>query len=498
MVKWQVALITVGLVACVHAGYPRGYSIIHTVSRGGSGGGQGGRGGGIGGLGGGLGEGGLGGGLGGFGGGLGLGGRQGGGVREGGFEGLGGGRGEGERGGLGGGLGGELGGEGRLGVTWELGGRRRLGGRRDWRGLGVVSAAQKAARASPRVSPPRSLSSRSHGRSEAGLGGGQKWSGGALRERLAASGRSSRGVRRCLGGVEVSRAVRKSVSSAAWQCLLAAWQWSRRWPESVSAPVWSVRPRAVRKSSAGVWSGLARRLGVSRGAQEGGLGGGLGGGQEGGLGGGSDGGLGGGSYGGQETGKSYAYFQGPVIGKVQEVRGTVTDKHGKKIEVVDYIVILGALTLVVSVCAQGGGGLGGYGGHETGKSYAIFHGPVEGKVTEVHGSVSDHHGKKHEFIDYVAYPKYKFEYGVEDKHTGDYKQQKEIRDGDKVEGEYQLQEPGGNLRTVKYNSDHKAGFFASVTNHGGNEHVYAIKDKHGHEHQIAKGKSFVHYQGPVV
>lgn len=52
----------------------------------------------------------------------------------------------------------------------------------------------------------------------------------------------------------------------------------------------------------------------------------------------------------------------------------------------------------------GGGGYdGGYGGH-------------------------GHH------VDYYSYPKYNFDYGVKDHHTGDNKEQWEHRDGDHVKG----------------------------------------------------------------
>lgn len=34
-----------------------------------------------------------------------------------------------------------------------------------------------------------------------------------------------------------------------------------------------------------------------------------------------------------------------------------------------------------------------------------------------------------------AHPRYAFEYGVNDPHTGDIKQQKEVRDGEVVKGE---------------------------------------------------------------
>ncbi|XP_053677475.1 cuticle protein 19-like [Anopheles nili] len=77
------------------------------------------------------------------------------------------------------------------------------------------------------------------------------------------------------------------------------------------------------------------------------------------------------------------------------------------------------------------------------------------------GSEGGYEGK-----DYYAYPKYKFEYGVKDYHTGDHKSQWEIRDGDVVKGEYTLDEPDGSTRIVKYHADSKNGFEAVVKNIG--------------------------------
>ncbi|XP_047098485.1 uncharacterized PE-PGRS family protein PE_PGRS20-like, partial [Schistocerca piceifrons] len=140
----------------------------------------------------------------------------------------------------------------------------------------------------------------------------------------------------------------------------------------------------------------------------------------------------------------------------------------------------------------GGGGGGGYlgpGGHA--HSFAYFHGPVEGGHHEIvvdggdggggggghggghggHGHGGHHHthtGGK--YVDYVAHPRYEYAYGVADGHSGDHHSQKESRDGDKVVGEYTIKEPGGNVRTVKYHSDKKGGFFAEVHNSGGNDH----------------------------
>ncbi|KPJ09754.1 Cuticle protein 19 [Papilio machaon] len=75
-----------------------------------------------------------------------------------------------------------------------------------------------------------------------------------------------------------------------------------------------------------------------------------------------------------------------------------------------------------------------------------------------------------EFLEnYDAHPRYAFEYGVNDPHTGDIKQQKEERDGDVVRGQYSLVEPDGSVRTVDYVADWETGFHANVHN---------SKDKH--------------------
>ncbi|XP_018572822.1 cuticle protein 19-like isoform X2 [Anoplophora glabripennis] len=66
----------------------------------------------------------------------------------------------------------------------------------------------------------------------------------------------------------------------------------------------------------------------------------------------------------------------------------------------------------------------------------------------------------------VAYPKYRFEYGVKDGHTGDIKEQSEERDGDVVKGEYSLVEPDGTVRKVQYEDDGHSGFNAVVTRSG--------------------------------
>jgi hypothetical protein len=62
-----------------------------------------------------------------------------------------------------------------------------------------------------------------------------------------------------------------------------------------------------------------------------------------------------------------------------------------------------------------------------------------------------------------AYPSYNYAYRVADSRTGDKHSQQETRNGDTVVGHYSLQEPDGNVRTVKYIADNN-GFQALVHN----------------------------------
>jgi hypothetical protein len=95
--------------------------------------------------------------------------------------------------------------------------------------------------------------------------------------------------------------------------------------------------------------------------------------------------------------------------------------------------------------------------------------------------VSEHHipahYDSHHHEDFHAYPKYKFEYGVKDPHTGDHKSQWEIRDGDVVKGEYTLDEADGTKRIVSYTASDKEGFNAVVKKVGHAHHL-----PHGHHH----------------
>lgn len=65
-------------------------------------------------------------------------------------------------------------------------------------------------------------------------------------------------------------------------------------------------------------------------------------------------------------------------------------------------------------------------------------------------------------VDYFSHPAYKYDYGVKDSKTGDHKTHWEHRDGDKVTGEYTVDEADGTKRIVSYTSDKKNGFQAIV------------------------------------
>ncbi|XP_014286480.1 cuticle protein 7 [Halyomorpha halys] len=77
---------------------------------------------------------------------------------------------------------------------------------------------------------------------------------------------------------------------------------------------------------------------------------------------------------------------------------------------------------------------------------------------------------QHEPEPYDSHPRYSFNYGVKDTHTGDIKQQTEERDGDVVKGQYSLVEPDGSTRTVDYQADDHNGFNAVVTRSGHSSH----------------------------
>ena len=75
------------------------------------------------------------------------------------------------------------------------------------------------------------------------------------------------------------------------------------------------------------------------------------------------------------------------------------------------------------------------------------------------------------------HPRYAYEYGVNDPHTGDIKRAWEKRDGDVVKGQYSLVEPDGSVRIVDYVADWETGFHATVTKKGHSVHPTAVHKK---------------------
>ncbi|XP_046399551.1 cuticle protein 21-like [Ischnura elegans] len=68
--------------------------------------------------------------------------------------------------------------------------------------------------------------------------------------------------------------------------------------------------------------------------------------------------------------------------------------------------------------------------------------------------------------DFDPHPQYSFSYDVQDATTGDSKGQTETRDGDVVQGSYNLAEPDGTRRIVEYTADPVNGFNAVVRKEG--------------------------------
>ncbi|XP_014258710.1 cuticle protein 19-like [Cimex lectularius] len=93
--------------------------------------------------------------------------------------------------------------------------------------------------------------------------------------------------------------------------------------------------------------------------------------------------------------------------------------------------------------------------------------PVE-YLAELDYALADQH--QHEQEPYNHHPKYSFNYGVKDTHTGDVKHHSEERDGDVVKGQYSLLEPDGTMRIVDYSADNHNGFNAVVTKRGHSVH----------------------------
>lgn len=117
-----------------------------------------------------------------------------------------------------------------------------------------------------------------------------------------------------------------------------------------------------------------------------------------------------------------------------------------------------------NLLSLGGGYGGGYGGHAGG--YGGEYGGHYDHYVRLKFKICffwyRKKSKKILLLLLKAYPKYGFDYGVHDAHTGDVKQQHEVRDGDVVKGSYSLVEPDGTTRVVEYTADKHNGFNAVV------------------------------------
>ncbi|KDR13910.1 Cuticle protein 19.8 [Zootermopsis nevadensis] len=145
---------------------------------------------------------------------------------------------------------------------------------------------------------------------------------------------------------------------------------------------------------------------------------------------------------GKETGNTYAYFNGPVATPAKPViLNSVGSGSGAG--------SLGRFGVAGVRSTAGGLGVAGVAGAPEGLS-----------------------------VDYSAYPSYKYGYRVADVRTGDTHSQQEARDGDTVVGQYSVQEPDGNVRTVKYVADNN-GFQAQVHNTAKNNNpgTYVVRGK---------------------
>lgn len=117
---------------------------------------------------------------------------------------------------------------------------------------------------------------------------------------------------------------------------------------------------------------------------------------------------------------------------------------------------------------EDGGHYGG-GGYETEESHGEHDAAAYSNgYDDGHGYGGGHDDHK----DYHHHPSYKFEYGVSDPKTKDSHSHWEHRDGDKVHGEYSLDEADGTKRIVRYSSDKKSGFTAHVEKIGHATHEH--------------------------
>ncbi|XP_054734746.1 uncharacterized protein LOC129242217 [Anastrepha obliqua] len=133
--------------------------------------------------------------------------------------------------------------------------------------------------------------------------------------------------------------------------------------------------------------------------------------------------------------------------------------------------------VTIAAFALFGVALAGYIPHEHASSYVSL---VQHNDAHGYGSSGGADSDDHEHHEPHDYPKYEFDYGVKDSHTGDHKSQWEHRDGDHVKGGYTLAEADGTTRVVEYTSDGHKGFNAVVKRIGHAHHPQVYH--HGHDH----------------
>ncbi|CAH0407857.1 unnamed protein product [Chilo suppressalis] len=149
---------------------------------------------------------------------------------------------------------------------------------------------------------------------------------------------------------------------------------------------------------------------------------------------------------------------------------------------------LSSQSIVLGTPGYGGYAAPGYGGYAAPGygGYGIGHGAVV-----AHAAAPVYRAPIASYahaapVEVYAHPRYTFNYGVTDGHTGDQKSQWESRDGDVVKGQYSLVEPDGTIRTVNYSADDHNGFNAVVSRQGHAAHpavapvVAAPAYGHGH------------------
>lgn len=146
---------------------------------------------------------------------------------------------------------------------------------------------------------------------------------------------------------------------------------------------------------------------------------------------------------------------------------------------------MNSLTIILSLCL-----ISMAAAHGKASSWAS-RSDIHGHATKVEVSHGDGHGhgghdegKGGHHYDYFHHPAYKFEYGVEDPKSKDSHSAWEHRDGDKVTGEYSLNDADGTKRIVKYSSDKKSGFTAHVEQIGHANHPAGGHHSHGHHWEL--------------